>query len=135
MAYMGAFMKIFEVLIGEKMERVFGEKRNGKLWLHWGGRTRCFEPEKKSTTNRKNKDAAGTGEILAPMPGKILKVNVKVGDKVKTKQVLVVMEAMKMEYSLNSDVTGVVQSVRCQAGDQVELGGVLVMVSAEGAPA
>jgi acetyl/propionyl-CoA carboxylase alpha subunit len=129
---MGQVMKIFEVLIGDKIQRVFGEKRNGKLWLHWGGRTRAFELQKKVAGKKGGAAAIGSGEILAPMPGKILKVNVKAGDKAAVKQVLVVMEAMKMEYSLNSDVTGTVAAVRCKEGDQVDLGATLVTVTPEG---
>lgn len=125
-------MRIFEVLIDNKIQRVFAEKRNGHLWLHWGGRTRSFPLQKKTSGKKGGVAQAGSGEILAPMPGKILKVNVKPGDKAAMKQVLVVMEAMKMEYSLSCDVNGVVKEVRCKEGDQVELGALLVAVTPEG---
>jgi biotin carboxyl carrier protein len=60
------------------------------------------------------------------MPGKILRVESVVGQKVKTGQVLVVMEAMKMEYTLTSAMAGEVSEVACQAGDQVKLGQALI---------
>lgn len=121
-------MKVFEVTIGDKLQRVFAEKRGGVLWLHYEGRTRSYDLRRKAAGGARKGPAQGNGEITAPMPGKILKVNAQPGAQVEAKQVLVVMEAMKMEYSLSSDVAGTVKAVNCKDGDQVELGAVLVTV-------
>ena len=60
------------------------------------------------------------------MPGQVIAVNVKAGDKVKQGDVLAVVEAMKMEHSITAPKDGTVASVSCQAGDRVEEGVVLV---------
>jgi propionyl-CoA carboxylase alpha chain len=68
------------------------------------------------------------GSLHAPMPGKIVRVAVSEGDRVSDGQVLVVIEAMKMEHSLRAPHGGTVAQVRCRAGDQVSAGAVLVVV-------
>ncbi len=70
--------------------------------------------------------ALNQGGVVAPMPGQVIAVNVKPGDKVKQGDVLAVVEAMKMEHSVTSPKDGEVKSVACQAGDRVEEGAVLV---------
>ena len=74
--------------------------------------------------------AAGEGEqrILAPMPGKVVRVLVKAGDEVKAKQGLVVVEAMKMESEIKSPKAGKVKEVSVSEGQSVEAGRVLAVV-------
>ncbi len=72
--------------------------------------------------------ASGTQEIVAPMPGKVVRVLVAAGDEVKVRQGLVVVEAMKMENELRSPKDGRVKEVRVQQGTSVEAGRVLVVV-------
>lgn len=69
---------------------------------------------------------AGPSPLVAPMPGLVVRVNVKPGDQVQAGQPLVVMEAMKMENELRSTSAGVVKAVRFQPGAAVEKGAVLV---------
>jgi len=57
--------------------------------------------------------------IIAPMPGSIISVNVQPGDEVKAGQVMLVMEAMKMQNSLKAAVSGVVKEVKVKEGDIV----------------
>ncbi|MGD9972353.1 MAG: biotin/lipoyl-containing protein [Desulfatirhabdiaceae bacterium] len=66
--------------------------------------------------------------ILAPIPGLILDVKVKVGDTVDAGQTVAIMEAMKMENSLVSHVSGTVQDVRVQKGSEVSTGDVIMIV-------
>ncbi len=68
------------------------------------------------------------GSLHAPMPGKVIKVEVSEGALVSEGDILVVMEAMKMEHTLRSPHDGTVSQVRCAAGDQVEGGSVLIVV-------
>jgi propionyl-CoA carboxylase alpha chain len=68
------------------------------------------------------------GSLHAPMPGRIVKVLIGEGDDVADGQVVIVLEAMKMEHSLRAPYDGVVRSVSAAAGDQVEAGQVLVVV-------
>jgi biotin carboxyl carrier protein len=72
--------------------------------------------------------AAGTQQVLAPMPGKVVKVLVKAGDEVKARQGLIVVEAMKMENELRSPKDGRVSDVLVAEGASVEAGRLLVVV-------
>lgn len=59
-------------------------------------------------------------KIYAPMPGKIVKIMVEVGDEVTEKQPMVIVEAMKMENQVNSRAIGKVKAVNFAVGDQVD---------------
>jgi biotin carboxyl carrier protein len=72
--------------------------------------------------------AAGPQRVLAPMPGKIVRVLVKVGDEVQARQGLVVVEAMKMENELRASRAGRVKEVHVAEGALVEAGRLLVVV-------
>ena len=72
---------------------------------------------------------AGATAVKAPMPGNIMKVNVKVGDSVKKGDVLVVLEAMKMENDVCAPADGVVASVDVNQGATVETDAVLVTLN------
>lgn len=65
-------------------------------------------------------------EILAPMPGIILEVNVSIGDEVKQGDFLCVLEAMKMENALTAPRDGKIKSVKIAKGDTVEKGKMLI---------
>ncbi|MBM4466131.1 MAG: acetyl-CoA carboxylase biotin carboxyl carrier protein subunit [Chloroflexi bacterium] len=68
------------------------------------------------------------GEVIAPMPGKILAVNVKAGDAVQYKDVLCILEAMKMENEIMAPVEGIVKEVGVAAGQDVLYGDVLLVI-------
>lgn len=71
--------------------------------------------------------AAGSA-VKSPLPGVILSVNVRVGDTVAVGHKLLVLEAMKMENSIESTFAGVVKSVNKSQGDSVLEGEVLVVI-------
>lgn len=70
--------------------------------------------------------AASGGAVVSPMPGSILDVRVNVGDTVAEGQVIVMLEAMKMEIEIKAETAGVVSAVNVKKGDMVESGSVLV---------
>ncbi len=72
----------------------------------------------------------GEGVVKAPLPGAILAVKVSVGETVRAGQVLVLLEAMKMENEIASPIDGHVRDVRVAPGDAVGLGDVLCVVEA-----
>ena len=72
--------------------------------------------------------AAGGERICAPMPGNILSVNVAVGDAVKKGQVLMILEAMKMENEIMAPCDGTVTSVAAAKGAAVESGALLCTI-------
>ena len=67
-------------------------------------------------------DAGGKdgGEIVSPMPGKVIKINVKEGKEVKKGDILLVVEAMKMENSISSQKDGTVETIKVKEGDMVD---------------
>ncbi len=77
--------------------------------------------------------AVGAGSLAAPMPGKVLAMHVKAGDTVQAGQALAVMEAMKMEHTLNAPRAGVVAEVLFAAGDAVPEGAALIRLQADAA--
>ncbi len=66
------------------------------------------------------------GSLLAPMPGRVIALLVEPGSKVTRGTSLLVMEAMKMEHTLQAPADGVVNGYRVRGGDQVGDGAVLV---------
>jgi len=70
----------------------------------------------------------GPQRVTAPMPGKIVKLLVKPGDKVQPRQGVVVVEAMKMENELRTRAAGTVSEVRVTEGASVEAGAILVIL-------
>ncbi|MNU08488.1 2-oxoglutarate carboxylase large subunit [compost metagenome] len=62
------------------------------------------------------------------MPGKVTKLLLGVGSAVQAGQAVLVMEAMKMEYTLKSEIAGTIETIECAAGDQVVLGKTLVKI-------
>ncbi len=69
-----------------------------------------------------------TGGLIAPMPGKIIELRVKEGDRVSAGDLLVILEAMKMEHPMTAPQDGVVTEIRVAVGDQVEGGALLLHV-------
>lgn len=73
-----------------------------------------------------NPSSAAKSKIAAPIPGVVLSLNVKVGDTIKENDVLLVLEAMKMENNIVSEKSGVVTAVNVAVGQQVLQGEVMI---------
>lgn len=71
---------------------------------------------------------SGTTTIAAPMPGKILKVLVAPGSAVTNGQLVIILEAMKMENEIFATVAGTVTQVSCKEGDSVNTGDILLVI-------
>jgi biotin carboxyl carrier protein len=80
-------------------------------------------------SDRSGGGANGPARIVAPMPGRIVKVLVKPGDQVTARQPLVVVEAMKMENELRATGPGTVAEVKVAPGASVEANAVLVVIT------
>ena len=72
--------------------------------------------------------AGGDGNISVPMQGTIVKIKVSEGDFVNAGDILVVLEAMKMENNIASDVSGVITAITVQEGDSVGAGDVIITI-------
>ncbi len=73
--------------------------------------------------------AASAGDVAAPMPGTVLKVKVAAGDTVKKGQVLLILEAMKMENEIVSPADGKVAALNVEPGKSVTAGEVMVTIA------
>ncbi len=110
-----------------------GEIIKDQLWLHVDGRT--FVHQAPGAAGRKSRQKSGSqkqsDQVVAPMPGKITKILVKPLQPVSKGDAILVMEAMKMEYTLKAEITGVVHEINCAVMDQVTLGKLLVQLKTE----
>ena len=73
--------------------------------------------------------SAGDEKVTSPMPGTILSVNVKEGDSVKAGQILMILEAMKMENEILCPKDGTVKSLGISKGATVESGTLLCVIA------
>lgn len=67
-------------------------------------------------------------EVKSRVPGKIMDIKVNIGDAVKVKDVLVVMEAMKMKQLVPAPVDGTVKEIKAKVGDRVSPGSVILVI-------
>lgn len=74
-------------------------------------------------------EAEGRQQVLAPMPGKIIRVLVKAGDSIEMKQGLMVVEAMKMQNEIRSPKSGIVERLMVTEGQTVNTGEVLAIIA------
>jgi biotin carboxyl carrier protein len=70
----------------------------------------------------------GEGDVLAPMPGSILEINVKKGEAVEKGDTLIVLEAMKMENEITAAQSGTVKEIRARVGKSVDAEDVLMVI-------
>jgi acetyl-CoA/propionyl-CoA carboxylase biotin carboxyl carrier protein len=101
---------------------------DSRIWLAGSGRTTVVE-EVREAPVRPEDEHSGDAEIVSPMPGSVVAVAVSDGDTVVAKDVVVTVEAMKMEHALSSPVDGTVELL-VAVGDQVKVGQPLARITA-----
>ena len=94
-------------------------------WIHLDGRIHIVTGHEPGSSS----DSSGEGGLSAPMPGTILEVHVKEGQRVREGQTLLVMEAMKMEHRIQAPKSGEVVALKFSEGDRVDMGTTLVELS------
>ncbi|MGB2142647.1 MAG: acetyl/propionyl/methylcrotonyl-CoA carboxylase subunit alpha [Candidatus Puniceispirillaceae bacterium] len=97
-----------------------------KLVVICDGTQASFETYSAMTTSRSN---SHDGQITAPMSSVVKAVNITTGQQIKTGDVLVLVEAMKMEYPLTAPFDGIVEDISCETGDAVTDGQILMHIS------
>ncbi|MEJ2594583.1 MAG: acetyl-CoA carboxylase biotin carboxylase subunit [bacterium] len=108
------------------------EKGNG--WVTINGFN--FQVTRKDVLNEKIEFTAGAGSsneknLFSPMPGKVLKINVKEGDTVKRGTIMLVVEAMKMENNIVAEQDAIIEKIAVRAGDMVDTDLQLIFLAKE----
>ncbi|XGW03860.1 hypothetical protein V3C99_015200 [Haemonchus contortus] len=113
-------------------ERKLKNKGEREVFFHLNGQMRSlFVKDKeasKETASRPKALAGVKGSVSAPMPGEILELKVKEGDKVVQKQPLFVLSAMKMEMVVDAPIAGTVKAVHLAKGDKCAAGDLVVEI-------
>jgi biotin carboxyl carrier protein len=120
------------LLDGQSFEISVTPSPDGKLKLQTGVRefaAEVIDPRAWSGRRHGSVEAEGRQQILAPMPGKVVRLLVKAGDHVEAGQGLLVVEAMKMQNEIRSPKSGAVERVLAKEGQPVNAGEVLCIVS------
>lgn len=115
--------KQFEVMADARGQHKFDVQISGQLF-HFD----VYDERSKLYAQQAKIAAQGKQEVEASMPGKVVKLNVSVGDLVAEGASLLVLEAMKMENDIPSPIAGKVTSVNTSVGSSVETGAKLVVV-------
>jgi len=115
--------------IGERARRMRVRADARRVRVHDGERRLSLEPIA-AYRSEAGTHGAGDDRLKAPMPGRVVLVRAKPGDRVSAGQELLVLEAMKMELALKAPRDGIVAEVRAAAGDFVEADAVLVTLEA-----
>jgi len=102
----------------------------GELLVTLGGRMTSVTVNGRRSGHGGDAGAHGTGavSIVAPMPGRVIRVLVAPGDEVAARQAVIVVEAMKMENELRAPKAGRVKEIGVTAGTSVEAGRVLAVI-------
>ena len=82
-----------------------------------------------ATTTKPAATAASGKPVVAPLPGTINEIKVKVGDKVNAGDTVVVLEAMKMQNNIDAETSGTITSINVNKGDAVMEGDTLVTIA------
>ena len=102
--------------------RGYAVRRKNEVFVHLNGISYLFRDVTHDETAGGAIGGVGEREITAPMPGSVIKILVNKGEKVKSGQALVIVEAMKMENEVRAAMDGMVDKVLVEAGQQVGFG-------------
>ena len=120
------------LLEGQSFEITVTPSRDDKLKLRTGGQeftAEVSDPRAWSGRRHTNVEAEGRQQVVAPMPGKVVRLLVKEGDHVEAGQGLLVVEAMKMQNEIRSPKSGTVERIVAKEGQPVNAGEVLCVVT------
>ena len=111
----------FLVRDGETIARAYGIASGGRIWIFHDGAVYEIAPDAGRT-----RTAHAHGTLTSPMPATVIAVKAKEGDEVHKGDILVVLEAMKMELPVRAPGDGRVTAVHCRPGELVQPGVSLV---------
>ncbi len=129
------------IYVNTRKVKVDGEEfevkleKNGHAWnVEIDGNSFEIEVDKSDSKNivnsKKKKRARGkkSGTISSSIPGKVVSISIDSGDTVKEGDVVMIIEAMKMQNEIHAPISGVVLSVNCSTGDNIEANSPLILI-------
>jgi biotin carboxyl carrier protein len=119
------------LLEGQSFEISVTPSPDGKLKLQTGSQeftAEVINPRAWSGRRHGSVEAEGRQQVVAPMPGKVVRLLVKAGDHVEAGQDLLVVEAMKMQNEIRSPKSGTVERVLAREGQPVNAGEILAWI-------
>lgn len=120
------------IRIGRRAARVFTARLRSSILVAAGPVQFELIPVETRTARRAH--GLATPEVTAPMPGKVVKLPITEGQQVEAGDVLVVLEAMKMETALHAESPAVIKQIRATVGQMVDHGAVLLVLSPAASP-
>ena len=119
---------LYNVVIGDIEENIAHVEVNGTHYTVEMEKKPKAAPAPKPVARPAAKPAAGKSGVKSPLPGVILDIKCNVGDEVKKGQTLIILEAMKMENSINADKDGKITAINVSKGESVLEGTDLVII-------
>lgn len=122
------------LLVNGKAFTVYFAEANGRKYFSIGSEKFLVQEAASESVRASAHDSSGIAEepvAASPMPGKVVKILVKVGDKVERGQGLVIVEAMKMENEIKSPVNGTVEKINFKTGDLVDAAQSIIEITPE----
>ncbi|HUU38832.1 MAG TPA: biotin/lipoyl-containing protein [Candidatus Desulfaltia sp.] len=111
------------LIVEGRSHLVYVVEDKDRIYVSLGGTTQAFKrPGEEEKPFERGEDGAKEGKtvVTAPMPGKVVKVNVAEKEAVRKNQTLAIVEAMKMENEIKSPLDGVVKKIYASPGDLVD---------------
>ncbi|MCP2520469.1 acetyl-CoA carboxylase biotin carboxyl carrier protein subunit [SCandidatus Aminicenantes bacterium Aminicenantia_JdfR_composite] len=114
---------VLSLIIEEKSYIAYVAEDKDRIYVSINGEEFIIEKKKEESLyseTREESPAQVDNFVTAPMPGKVIKINVSEGDRIKKNQVLAIVEAMKMENELRSPVDGKVKKILVKINELVD---------------
>jgi biotin carboxyl carrier protein len=114
---------ILSMIVEGRSHLVYVAEDKNRIYVSLAGETKAFKrPGAEERRFEKAEEGAAEGKavVTAPMPGKVVKVNVAENEAVRKNQTLAIVEAMKMENEIKSPLDGVVKKIYVSPGDLVD---------------
>lgn len=111
-----------KIKVGNRLVKAIVTDGENEKFVFIDGNVFKVKPVELTGRRKKRKKESDESDLDSPISGKIIKIEVKKGDKVKKGDVLVIIEAMKMEYLIRAPYNGLVKKVNFNENDQIEIG-------------
>lgn len=119
----------FEVVDGSRRRTAYAVKRGAETWVFLDGEVHVLgSPSGANLGRRAHAVQDDEAALAAPMPATVVSIAVKTGDRIASGEVLMTLEAMKMEIAIRAPRDGVVRRIACQAGELVQAGVPLIEI-------